>query len=91
MRPVRSFSSELVADLVRRQPASPARTAFAWQLVVGPALARTTSVEMDGTALRVRSADARWLKEIERAKPAILAKLQHVLGRDHITTITTRR
>ena len=39
--------------IVRGQPPSPARTSFAWQLAVGPALARVTSVEMDGTTVRV--------------------------------------
>jgi predicted nucleic acid-binding Zn ribbon protein len=73
------------------QPPSPARTTFVWQLAVGPALARVTSVEMEGTTLRVRSADERWLKEIDRARAIILPKVQHLLGHDSVTKISTRR
>ena len=77
----------MLAEIVRRQPASPARTAFAWQLAVGPALARATSVEMEGTTLQVRANDERWLKEIARAKPIILHKLQQLLGDQNLTRI----
>ena len=87
MRPIQTLSAAVLAQIVRRQPASPARTTFAWQLVVGPALARTTSVEMEGTTLQVRSSDERWLKEIERARSVILPKLQQILGEQSVTRI----
>ena len=90
MRSIQAFSGTVLADLVRRQPASPARTAFAWQLAVGPALARVTSVALDGTVLRVSAADARWLAEIARARTTILPKVQHLLGKDSVTKIATR-
>ena len=89
MRPIQDFSGSVLADILRRQPSSPARTALAWQMVVGPRLARATSVEMDGTTLRVRSTDARWLKEIDRAKSAILPRLQQLLGPDQLSTLRT--
>jgi predicted nucleic acid-binding Zn ribbon protein len=57
---------------------------------VGPSLARMTSVELEGTTLRVNATDARWLKEIERARAVILQKLQHVLGPEAVTKISTR-
>lgn len=90
MLPIQSFSAGVVAEIVRRQPSSPARSTFAWQLAVGSTLARVTSVELQGTTLRVSATDARWLMEIERARATILPKLQQVLGKDNITTITTR-
>jgi len=90
MQPIQGFSGGVLAEIVRRQPASPARTVFAWQLVVGSTLARMTSVEMKGTTLQVIARDERWLKEIDRARPAILPKLQHLLGADAITKISTR-
>jgi predicted nucleic acid-binding Zn ribbon protein len=80
----------VLAEVVRRQPPSPARTTFAWQLAVGPALARATSVELQGTMLRVSAVDARWLKEIERARAGILPKLQAFLGPEAVTRISTR-
>jgi predicted nucleic acid-binding Zn ribbon protein len=87
MRPIQTFAGSVLAEIVRRQPASPARTAFAWQLTVGPALARATSVEMEGTTLQVRANDERWLKEIARAKPMILPRLQELLGDQNLTKI----
>ena len=91
MHSIQTFAGGVLADVVRRQPPSPARTTFAWQLAVGPALARVTSVEMEGTALRVRSTDERWLKEIDRARAIILPKVQHLLGQETVTKISIRR
>lgn len=90
MRSIQTFAGGVLAQIVRRQPPSPARTSFAWQLAVGPALARVTSVEMEGATVRVRAADERWLKEIERARAVILPKLQQLLGADAVTRISTR-
>ncbi len=90
MRSIQTFAGGVLAQVVRRQPASPGRTQFAWQLAVGPALARATSVELEGTTLAVRSTDPRWLKEIDRAKTTILPKLQQLLGEDQVTKIRTR-
>ena len=89
MRAIQDFSGSVIADILRRQPPSPARTALAWQMVVGPRLARATSVEMNGTTLRVRSTDPRWLKEIDRAKAAIVPRLQQLLGPDQVSRLTT--
>ena len=89
MRAIQSFSGGVLAGVIRRQPSSPARTAFAWQLVVGPTLARVTSVHIEGTTLHVTAKDARWLKEIDRAKATILPRLQQLLGND-ITKISIR-
>lgn len=90
MRAIQTFAGGVLAEIVRRQPPSRARTTFAWQLAVGPSLARVTSVEMEGTTLRVRSADWRWLKEIDRAKPVILPKLQQLLGHEAVKKISTQ-
>ena len=91
MRPLHSFAGPVLAQIVQRQPPSPARTAFAWQLVVGPALARVTSVELDDATLKVRAADPRWLGEIERARATILPRLQTLLGADAVKKINVRR
>lgn len=91
MRSIHTISNGVIAQLVRRQPPSGARTAFAWQLVVGPALARVTSVEMQGTTLSVRSDDQRWLKEIDRAKSIILPRMQQLLGETAVAKISVHR
>jgi predicted nucleic acid-binding Zn ribbon protein len=86
---IQNFSSGVIAEIIRRQPASKEKTGFAWQLAVGPALARVTSVDLRDGVLFVVARDDRWLKEIARATPAILAKMQHLLGEQAVRTIRT--
>jgi predicted nucleic acid-binding Zn ribbon protein len=90
MVPVQSFSSGVLAEIVRRQPASKERTNFAWQLAVGQALARATTVELRDGVLTVRAVDRRWIQEIDRAKANVLVKMQNILGNDQVTRIVTR-
>ena len=90
MRSIQNLAGGVLAEIVRRQPPSPHRTSFAWQLAVGPALARVTSVQLEGTTLTVWSSDPRWLKEIDRAKAVVLPKVQHLLGADAVKKIRTR-
>jgi predicted nucleic acid-binding Zn ribbon protein len=90
MVPIQSFSSGVLAEIVRRQPASKERTNFAWQLAVGQALARATTVELKDGVLTVRALDQRWTREIERARTSITQKMQQILGADQVTRIETR-
>ena len=88
MVPIQNFASGVLAEIVRRQPASKERTAFAWQLAVGPALARVTTVELAEGVLTVRALDRRWIREIRRATDTILPRLQHLLGADAVARIS---
>ncbi len=90
MQPVRQFSTGVLAEIVRRQPPSRARTNFAWQLTVGPALARATTVALDNGVLTVGAADPRWIRELERSRDAVLQKMQSLLGKDQLSIIKTR-
>ena len=87
MNPIQSFSASVLAEIIRQQPPSAARTTFAWQLAVGPALARATVVDLVDGTLTVTARDERWLKEIARAKDIILQKMQHLLGTQTVRTI----
>jgi len=86
---IQNFSSGVIAEIIRRQPASKEKTNFAWQLAVGPALARVSNVDLRERILFVTARDDRWRTEIARATPAILAKMQHLLGSDSIHKIRT--
>ena len=88
MVPIQNFASGVLAEIVRRQPASKEKTAFAWQLAVGPALARATTIELSNGVLTVRAHDSRWTREIRRAGDTILHRLQHLLGDDAIGRIS---
>ena len=87
MLPLQNLASGVLADIIRRQPASRERTTFAWTVAVGPALARAAAVSLDDDTLRVTPRDARWAREIERARPAILARMQALLGPDAVKDI----
>ena len=84
------FAPAVLAEIIRRQPASNERTAFAWSVAVGPALARVTTVETRERTLVVTARDARWAKEIERARETILGRVRHLVGDavDRIDVIT---
>ena len=88
MIPIQHVATGVLAEIVRHQPASKERTAFAWQLAVGPALARATTVELDRGVLTVRAIDRRWIAEIRRASDTILTRMQNLLGADAVTRIS---
>jgi len=88
MQPFHSFATGVLAEVIRRQPASPARTTFAWSVAAGPAMARAATVEARDGILFVTPKDARWSREIERSRDTLLQRVQQMLGRDAVTTIT---
>lgn len=72
---------DMLADIIRRQPLSPAKVDFAWRTSVGTALARVTTAELreDGTLI-VRLSDGRWTSELNRARTIIRQRLAPLLG-----------
>ena len=87
MIPIQRFSSGVLGEIIRRQPSSPGRTTLAWQITVGPTLARMTTVALHEGVLTVRSADPRWTHEVTRARETVLLRLQHLLGADTVRTL----
>jgi predicted nucleic acid-binding Zn ribbon protein len=87
MLPIQEFSTRILAEIIRRQPASKERTRFVWQIVAGATLARVTKVDLVDGTLTVTAADDRWLTEIRRARQTILERLQHLLGPDAVTRL----
>jgi predicted nucleic acid-binding Zn ribbon protein len=87
MLPVQNIATTVLAEIIRRQPASKQRTAFAWSVAVGPALARVTTVELRNNRLIVTARDPRWVRELERARETILPRLQLLLGKDAVKGI----
>jgi predicted nucleic acid-binding Zn ribbon protein len=81
---LQSFAPAVLAEIVRRQPASKGRTEFAWAIAVGPALARATTVELRNHNMIVCARDVQWARELERARDTILPRLQMLLGRDTV-------
>jgi len=88
---LQTFAPGVLAELLRRQPPSRERTAFAWSVAVGPAIARATSVELAGDVLTVRARDQRWAQEVHRNRATVLARLQDLLGKDAIRDVSILR
>ena len=67
--------------MIRQQPLSPAKVAFAWRAAAGAAVSRATRTELreDGVLL-VFVDDPRWRREIEPALPMLRPKLATLLG-----------
>src|SRR3954463_8612442 len=82
MLPLQHIASSVLADLIRRQPASRARTAFAWSVAVGPALARVTTIDLREGGLNVTPKDARRSGAPHRASLPTLARRQAIIGSD---------
>ena len=87
MLPVQTIAASVMAELIRRQPASKERTAFAWSIAVGPALSRATTVELRNARLFVTARDPRWALEVERANATILKRVQLLLGPEAVKGI----
>ena len=81
MRLIRDIAPRVVNGLLRDQPLSTGKIRFAWQMSVGPSIARSTSVQLerDGTLL-VTTSGEHWQREILRAAATIKQRLSELLG-----------
>jgi hypothetical protein len=87
MVPLQHFATRVVAEVIRRQPPSRERTTLAWQIAVGPALARWTTVDLEEGVLTVRARDPRWSAEVTRASGTIVSRMQNLLGPTTVSRI----
>lgn len=74
--------------LLADQPLTPAKVRFAWTLVAGPAVARASVVTFEDGTLTVRAKDDAWRQAVERARPAMLARLADFLGAGVVRAMT---
>lgn len=80
MEPLQAGVASALHSLVRPQPLSPAKVAFAWRVSVGERLAGVSTIRLAGHTLVVDVADERWAREIRRARPLIAGRLGSLLG-----------
>jgi hypothetical protein len=90
MRPLTHVAPAALMLLLRDIPLSSGKVEFAWSVAVGPAIARATSVRLEGPALLVETTSAEWTREIRRSTPVILKRLQSLLGDGEVTSISIR-
>jgi predicted nucleic acid-binding Zn ribbon protein len=85
MEALQSFLPGAVRRLLRQGPLSQEKLEFAWQLAVGAAIDRVTSVRLSGeSTVEVAVPDAGWRKEIRRSQGEILVKLRALLGAEAV-------
>ena len=61
MRSIQSYMPSVVIDLIRKQPMSTAKVAFAWRMAVGPAVERATSTRLrEDRTLEVSAEGTHW-------------------------------
>lgn len=80
MVPVSTVLPDALASALRRAPLTPEKVRFAWRHAAGAAIDRVTMVELQGGVLVVRTRDAAWQREVERAAPLLLSRLARLLG-----------
>jgi predicted nucleic acid-binding Zn ribbon protein len=91
VEPLNACVTGALAEMLRRQPASKERTAFAWSLAVGPAIARATTVELAAGVLSVRARDQQWAQDIYRNRATVLVRLRELLGKDAVRDLSILR
>jgi len=89
MRAIQQFTPAVLAEVIRRQPPSDGRTTLAWQVAVGAAIARATSVQLADGVLTVTAKDPRWLTDVEASRGVVLGRLKLLLGNDAVRIIRT--
>jgi hypothetical protein len=90
MRPLAHAVPDALAELLRDRPLSAGKVAFAWRMAVGPAMDRATAVKLEEGVLVVEAVSRQWVREVARASPVVLSRLQKLLGSDAVTRIQVR-
>jgi len=85
--PIQQVVPEALAAVLRRAPLTPEKIEFAWRSAVGAALAHGTTVSLRDGVLTVVARDGHWEREVNRARPMILARLKDLLG-DDVSSLT---
>ena len=87
MRAIQQFTPNVLAEVIRRQPPSEGRTTLAWQVAVGAAIARATSVQLVDGVLTVTAKDPRWVADVEASRSVVLGRLKQLLGNEEVRTM----
>jgi hypothetical protein len=80
MQALGTLPALVLPALLARAPLTPEKVRFVWGLAVGPAIARATTVSLEGSRLVVHTSEAAWAREVERSTPLILGRVQQLLG-----------
>jgi Dna[CI] antecedent, DciA len=86
--PVHRFLPDALAEILRKAPLTDDKVAFAWRSSVGPAIDRGTTVTLREGILQVTAREAAWGREVRRSEALIRARLDSLLGRAVVRSIS---
>ena len=86
--PVHRFLPDALADILRKAPLTDDKVAFAWRSSVGPAIDRGTTVSLREGVLQVTAREAAWGREVQRSEALIRARLDSLLGRGVVRSMS---
>jgi predicted nucleic acid-binding Zn ribbon protein len=90
MLPLANVVPAAVIELLRSAPLSDGKVSFAWRTAVGPALERSTTARLEGRVLVVVASDPQWMRELERSREVILARVRSLLGASVVSRLEVR-
>lgn len=90
MQPIAQAIPRALAELLRGAPLSPGKIEFAWKAAVGPAMERVTAIRLEDHVLLVEADTVSWAREVSRAAPIILRRMQGLIGAAVIREIIVR-
>ncbi len=79
-----------LVDILRDTPLSEGKVSFAWRAAVGTAFDKVTAVRLEGRVLVVEAETKAWAREVRRSAAIVLGRLQTLLGKDAVTSISVR-
>jgi hypothetical protein len=77
---VNSTAARAMRLLLADQPLTEAKVRFVWTMIAGPAVSRASTVTFVDGVLAIRTRTEAWQAAVERARPAMLARLAEFLG-----------
>lgn len=79
-----------LVDILRDTPLSEGKVSFAWRAAVGTAFDKVTAVRLEGRVLVVEAETKAWAREVKRSAAIVIVRLQTLLGKDAVTSISVR-
>jgi hypothetical protein len=92
MEPLRTTAAQVLRTLLEAQPNTSAKIGFAWKIAAGPAMSRASRLDWaENGTLTVHAASENWRREVQRARPTLAARLDHLLGAGVVRRIVVAR
>ena len=79
-----------LVDILSDTPLSEGKVSFAWRAAVGTAFDKVTAVRLEGRVLVVEAETKAWAREVKRSAAIVIVRLQTLLGKDAVTSISVR-